>query len=939
MSAAASGGPDFSSRGQAAAPFKEPHWRAPLVNRVQELANLGNSLQDALSSKSYLVALEGEAGIGKTRLCRELTSQAHSMGVTVLSGRAIEDLSPYGPWVQLLTEASAQGSGDVLLGRLGLQPSQTGTFMPKIPETFARLVPQITEKLGTISLSKPLEAQQDRIRLYETITQFFIAMSKEHSLVVFLDDMQWSDAPTLSLLEYFIRSTRNFRILTLLCYRTEETQPESPLQKTLMSLNRERLLKVLRVGNLDKEDTANLIKQIFGETGVSGEFADVIYDRTGGNPFFVEEVLRSLVEQGAIFRTETKWDRKPIQELTIPESVKATLRSRLTKLEAGVVSVLSVAAVTGSEFDFAVLREVTQTQEDMLLQRLEAAISAGLIAEVPRCKDVFRFADNRIRELLLGDLSQSRRARYHVKVGDAIEKVYSKNLDSRAEDLAFHFSEGGDNGRGIGYSIRAGDRNRVVHAYEQAISDYKRALDLIELERGKDEEKAVIYEKLGQCCRYAAHLQESIRCFEQAVAIFEKLHDFKSCARVTEELTWPVMHSKGYRESILVARQALKYVEETPESYEAAGIYSQLANCLATMDEFDEADGWCRRALEAGEKSGNYAAVSQALANMGTNLADTGRIDEGLPLLEKSLEIALQRDQYQPAIFGLLHLALYTYPRNLPKAREYAARWHDLAKRENAVWGQANSLVQLSIHDRLAGNWALALEETSRAFEMKERTGVTLDMCVAEARRGLLHLGFGDLEQAEKYLQLALAGQPTKITGIVETNLGLGLLRLEQGREEDAKTHFETCANAFKPAEFTTDPLLHVQSLLHLTSIYAKEARLEEARKTSDWAKRLAETLKSDAGLAMASQAEGSLLLHRGDRKASEEAYLKSLALWEKAGWPYYRAKALMDYSEAMAQTNPEESRRRLEQAAEIFRKLGAKRDLEKAETKLTAQA
>jgi threonine aldolase len=132
---------------------------------------------------------------------------------------------------------------------------------------------------------------------------------------------------------------------------------------------------------------------------------------------------------------------------------------------------------------------------------------------------------------------------------------------------------------------------------------------------------------------------------------------------------------------------------------------------------------------------------------------------------------------------------------------------------------------------------------------------------------------------------------------------------------------------------------LNIETLLHLTSIYAKRKELEKAHETSQWAKRLAETLKSDAGLALALQAEANLLFASGDAQGAEQAYLKSLGLWEKAGWPYYHAKALVAYSEAITQTSPEESRKRLEQATEIFRRLGAKRDLERAEAKLSARA
>ncbi len=201
-----------------------------------------------------------------------------------------------------------------------------------------------------------------------------------------------------------------------------------------------------------------------------------------------------------------------------------------------------------------------------------------------------------------------------------------------------------------------------------------------------------------------------------------------------------------------------------------------------------------------------------------------------------------------------------------------------------------------------------------------------------------MHLGMGNMEQAEKYLQLALARKDPAIGSIVETNLGLGELRLEQGREEEARACFENCVETFKDAEFTTMPVLHIETLMHLTSIYANHNDLEKARRMREWAKRLAETLKGDAGLAMASQAEAAILLASGDGKGADEAWARSLGLWEKAGWPYYHAKALVAYSEALAQKNPKESRKRLEQAAEIFTKLGQSETSRRLKAKLNAR-
>ena len=914
-------------------PFKDPRWRTSLVGRTAELSKLKVAFENALSNSSSVVALQGEAGVGKTRLMQELGVYAQSKGATVLTGNASEAGLAYAPWIELTRQYVAQAPGELLRRMLGPHASE-----------IVKLVPDIAVKLGTIPPSKPLGEQEDKIRFYEAVTQFFIAICGESPLLLLFDDMHLVDRSSLELLEYFVRSTSNLRVLTVCSNRAEEVQLNSPLYQTLMKFNRQRLLETIQVKNLNKEETAELIRQTFGEQVISSEFADLMYHRTGGNPFFVEEVLRSLVEDGTIFRTESKWDRKPIQEIVLPESVKSLLKSRLTKLQPETLNILTVASVIGSEFDFEVLREVMQTQEDTLLDRIETVVTAGLISEVPGRKDVFRFVDNRIRELLLGDLLQSRRTRYHVKIAEAMEKAYSKNLENRAESIAAHFSEGGDTERTIKYSVMAGDRNRAIHAYEQAIADYKRALDLIELEGGKDGEKAVAKEKLAECYRMAYQLQDSTRSYQDALEIFEKLHDSKACARVCVGLSKTVIGerlSAGIRDAITVLRRGLKYLEAEQESFEAATIYAQLASNYGIIDEWDEANAWADKALSVGEKVQNYAAIAVSLSIKGSFLTDTGRIDEGLPLWQRAFDLSLQHEQYEDAVYYLVNLSAYTFPRDIARARELAVRRIEICKRVNLVFYEAVGWYWLSEFDWYGGDWKAAREEHQKSCDIANRLGSSVALSYLALGRGRFSLSMGDLEQAEIEFQEGLdtLRENPKITDIVSYHLALGMLREEQGREREAEEHYVTCVDSFRRWEFTTSPLLHVETLLHLTSIYAKHQELEKARETSQWAKRLAETLKSDAGLAMASQAEASLLLATGERKGAEEAYLKSLGLWEKAGWPYYRAKALVAYCEAIAQTDPTESRRHLEQAAEIFKKLGAKRDLEKAEAKLSAKA
>jgi len=913
-------------------PFQRPRWITGLVGRTAELTKLKAAFESSLANRSSVVALQGEAGIGKTRLMQELGVHAQSKGAVVLTGTASEAGLPYVPWVEAARQYVSQAPGELLRRMLGRNASE-----------FVKLVPDIVAKVGTVPPSKPLGEQQDKVRLYEAVTQFFISICTESPLLLLFDDMQWAEQSSLDLLEYFVRSTSNHRVLTACAYRPEDVQQNSPLHPSLMKFNRQRLLETIQVRNLGKEETVELIKQMFGEQTITPEFADLIYERAGGNPFFVEEVLRSLVEDGTVFRTEKGWDRKPIQELTVPNTVRTILKSRLSKLDPETMSVLVLASAVGLEFDFEVLREVTQIEEDKLLERLETALASGLVRE-PSQRGVFRFVDNRVRELMLDDLSKIRRGKYHQRIAEAMEKVYAKSLDRHAELIASHSHEAGDSERATRYSIIAGDRNKAIHAYEQAVNDYRRALGLISFEGGRDEEKAATIEKLAECYRIAGQLQDSIRYYQKALEIFEKRHDSKACARACLGLSRTSIGTKGVtgtRDAILVLRRGLKYLEAEPESYEAGSIYAQLAFNHGVIDEWGEAKAWADKALAVGEKTQNYAAIAKSLSMKGSFLTDTGRIDEGLPLWQRAFDLSLQHEEYEDALISLCNLVNYTFQRDLGKSRALAVRWLELSKRLNHVWFEGAALEWLSVLDWYSGDWKAGLEELQKACELANRLGLSAISSSFALDKGWYSLGMGDLEQAEMEFQKGrdwLEENP-KITDIVHYHLGLGMLKEEQGKEHEAKEHYQTCVDSFRKWEFTTSPTLHIETLLHLTSIYAKHQELERARETSQWAKRLAETLKSDGGLALALQAEATVLLATDDLKGAVEACQKSLAFWAKAGWPYYRAKALVAYADLVVQTSRDESRKCLEQATEIFRRLGAKRDLERAEAKLSAQA
>ena len=452
-------------------PTPEPRWAQALVDREQEMKILRAHLDAALRGEGSLVFITGEAGIGKTRLAYELRSYAKLRGAQCLmsKGGEREGAVPYQLWSDIIKEY-ARWAPPLLVFKA------VGTFAAEL----VKLVPELGEKLGTIPSSVPAPAAQQHVRLYEAVTQFFVNISKEVPLALFLDDLQWLDDASMGLLHHMARAITGERLLVVGAYRDLELEEQRSLSRTVSEINRERLFHAIPLKRLAFEHVLQMIRQTFGEK-VPGELPDLVYDKTEGNPFFVEEVLRSLVEEGAVYPVEKGWGVKDVSQIHVPRGIKEVLGKRLERLDEESRHVLSAAAVIGREFSFPVLREVTGLDEDQLIDIIDKSLQTRLVvARHILGEEVYAFADTQLRDVLHEDISPVRRRRQHMKVGEAVEKVYLKTIDDHLEALAHHFLEGNDLSKAIDYSQKAGDKAVMLFAWDQARRYYETALKLLE---------------------------------------------------------------------------------------------------------------------------------------------------------------------------------------------------------------------------------------------------------------------------------------------------------------------------------------------------------------------------------------------------------------------------------------------------------------------------
>ena len=297
-------------------------------------------------------------------------------------------------------------------------------------------------------------------------------------------------------------------------YREVELDDTLPLQEMLVELNRERMASRLKLTRFRKDETRELLTTIFQEE-VSLEFTEGIYNETEGNPFFIEEVCKSLVEEGKLYFEDGEWHRPDdMADLDIPQSVRVAIQSRLSKLPDENLDSLRTAAILGREFDFDTLVAASDLDEDTLIDVLEEAERTQLIDEISSDRGgTFRFAHALIGSTLEEGLSGLRRRRMHHQVAAVIEELRPDDYES----LANHYYESGDVDKALEYLIKAGDRALRLSAYNEARRHFGRALEIAEVD-GRSEELKIIYLALGDI-EGQADFNLSIELYERALKL------------------------------------------------------------------------------------------------------------------------------------------------------------------------------------------------------------------------------------------------------------------------------------------------------------------------------------------------------------------------------------------------------------------------------------
>lgn len=504
------------SAGEPAAEASAASPTAGLVGRGGELAALRKALGAALAGSGRVVLLSGEAGIGKSRLVRELAETARERGAEVKEALAWQGpgAPPFWVWVQLL-RACAESWDDARLGRT----------LGEGAREIARLVPALRERFG-LEASGVRDGDEARFLQMDAIARFFVRASRDRPLVLVLEDLHWAPPAALQMLAFLAGELDGTRILVLATRRESQAKAGEALEAAVAACAQRDVLVPLRLEGLSASEVGDLVAQVAGFPP-SQELAGALHEETGGNPFFVREVaaLAAGEEDGeASLEARVAGPRS-----ALPEGVRRVLASRLAGLSPACADVLAAGSVVG-RLPLTVLAQVLALPRPQLLEALDEALAAQLIERESGAEPAYRFSHALVREAAYASLSEPERVALHRRVGEALEILHAGHLEPVVPSLAHHYGVAAllvEGTRAVDYAKWAGDLAVEALSIDEAAEHYERArvaLDLLP-HPGDDRRRAEVLVCLGFALQRAGEGERGREAHHQAAVLAQRAGD------------------------------------------------------------------------------------------------------------------------------------------------------------------------------------------------------------------------------------------------------------------------------------------------------------------------------------------------------------------------------------------------------------------------------
>ena len=767
---------------------------APLIGRDVELRALLSAFTQMLSGRTQLVSIVAEAGAGKSRLLSEFLATLNARGQ--LDGLVVRNAacspvaeSTYGVPAALLREGygiAEDDCADVARSKITSALSGMGAKTVEIEH--------VSDFLGYVlgfgardPSIRHLEPEQLKRQIFHAVEAVIVRRLQHSPMLLIVEDLHWTDAASVELLEFLIERLVDQRFMLLTTRR--------PASEGLQFAVEGAAHLLLRLEPLSADHSESLLATLFGTSAgcLPAELRARIVQHAGGNPLFLEEMVRGLIADGVLTRENDDWVYQASSAaVQVPLTIHGLLLARIDRLPARVRQALQEAAVIGPWFDEPLLREVAG-DPTTLGNALATLVDAGLlqiaqdgergpVADAGECQ--YRFRHGLFHEVAYQNLLARRRTELHTRIGRALERLCSgapQRLD-QLEALGHHFRLSDDKPRGARYLISAGDWARSVYANADAIRHYQRALETLDASDTAQIERLPVRERLSDVLAPLGKGSEALRHLTVALDGYASAADAPSQARVLRKMA-NLHWQAGDR---LQARQCLQgglgLVDKSTEDVEHARLYQEMGQLEFRSGDNQGALQWAQRALTLIESFGrdvdnggqleSSAVLSLALNTQGVALARLDRLEDAVEKLERSVQVARVAGLLYAECRALANLGVLYSTRAPKQAIEACERGLDTAKRIGDLGLQSHLYTNLAVayctltnrcdeNGIGAANRAIEIDPTRRSARSSDRfahrVGADLSVPWRDPARARVLRGGGGPGRAERRAAAAVS--------------------------------------------------------------------------------------------------------------------------------------------------------------------------------------
>jgi class 3 adenylate cyclase/tetratricopeptide (TPR) repeat protein len=758
-------------------------FRAPLIGRDSELKRIREAISLAKLGRGQIVCLVGDAGIGKSRLIREVklewfTKQGNQLNATNKSLLEIDAESwletrsisytthlPYGTFSQLVRNLFGISPGDT---PESIREKITSECFNNVSEENYRRVIRAFEVLLGFDIGSgetKLEGEAFKRELFEAMTLTLHGRSMNNPNILVFDDLHWADPASIDLLVHLFKLVEEVPILFLLAFRVDR---EAPAWKIKQEADRDfpHRYSEISLKPLTQQESQQLVDNLLSFTKLPARLQHAVLDKTEGNPFFMEQIIHSLVEIGVLEKEDQvgnngdskTWKTvKTIDDITIPDTVQALIQARIDRLSEETRQTLQKAAVIGRSFYYRVLKEISKddsSYENSLI-KLE---KFGLIQEAARQPEVeYHFSHSLTQETAYRSILRKRRREFHLYTGEAIEKLFPDQLEEYAPLLAYHFHEAGDK-RALSYFHIAGDLAYRLYAMTEAIAHYSHAL---EIARGKGD-KAVLehlYIRRGRALELNTQYERAMDNFIEMEEDAKRLNDPPLI--LSALLARAALHSAPSSianpdTARLLLDKALSLAKEMGDRAAEARILWNLSLVAIRYDDFREGIEYGQQALSLARELGLQELAAFTLNDLGWAYIPLGDMEKTRYVLNEARHIWKELDN-KPMLVDSFATSSYVsflegkFDQTLAESKEGLI----ISKEINNLWGQAYSQICIGWIYFERGQPDKAIRSMQECLRLSKQAGFLVPLITLNFELSAIFASLGAVKKAREHLRIS----------------------------------------------------------------------------------------------------------------------------------------------------------------------------------------